>query len=162
IILTISFCAAQAGAQTSPYAGGLIINEYNAVSEGKTLTTDATKPYKGSDSFFGYQLDGNGGNWIEFVVTQDHLNIQGWTLNWTNADPAPNNAGSFMFTNNPLWADLRAGTILTIRESDIGNPNGWDAKHPLQSDPLNLTFSNPSFAPDHNDWWINIDEEDPT
>ncbi|HVT88504.1 MAG TPA: hypothetical protein VHD56_06600 [Tepidisphaeraceae bacterium] len=141
--------ASNAMAQVSPQAGGLVINEYNATSSAKTLTTDPAKPWKGGDTFFGYQVPGNGGNWVELVVTKDHLNVQGWQLAWSNADLPGTNAGSFSFTDNPIWGDLRAGTIITVREDDTGSPGAYGALP-----------TNTSFKPDTGDWWIHINVDD--
>ena len=48
-------------------SSSLILNEYNCVTEVQTLENDT--PNDGGDSFFGFQRTGNGGNWVEFVVT---------------------------------------------------------------------------------------------
>lgn len=145
-------------AQASPQAGGLILNEYNAVNSTTTLFTDPTKPWKGHDSFFNPEVVGNpsanpgilgnGGNWVELVVTQDHLNIQGWQLVWHNKDVGTGD-GSVVFTNSSTWSNLRAGTIITVREDDTGTPGGYGAM------PTDL-----SFKPDHNDWWMHINVDD--
>ncbi len=120
------------------FAAGLILNEFNAVGSGKQLS--------GTDTFFG-TVDGNGGNWVELVVTTDHLNISGWTLEWDNIDPA---SGSVTFTGNSLWTDLRSGTIITIREDDTG-----DLGTPVGARPTDASYN-----PAGNDWWIEINVDD--
>ena len=120
------------------FAAGLILNEFNAVGSGKQLS--------GTDSFFGFK-DGNGGNWVELVVTTDHLDISGWTLEWDNADPA---SGSVTFTGNSLWTDLRSGTIITIREDDTGDAGNLVGARPTDA----------SYNPAGNDWWIEINVDD--
>jgi hypothetical protein len=52
---------------------GLVINEFSAVGTHCTLA--------GGDSRLG-RIPGNGGYWIELVVTKDALDIRGWTLMW--------------------------------------------------------------------------------
>src|SRR6185436_12428769 len=42
---------------------------------------------------------------------------------------------SLAFTNNPLWSDLRAGTIITVAEE---------------------VADDPSYDPGSGDWWINV------
>lgn len=138
-LFLLGILAALAGA--SPALGaGLILNEFNTVSAGNIPA--------GGDTTFGSK-SGNGGNWVELVVTQDHLNIQGWKLDWSNADP---DSGNFLFTNNALWGDLRSGTIITVREDDTG-----DAGTPVGARPTNVSFN-----PGANDWWIEINADDAT
>lgn len=60
---------------------------------------------------------GNGGNWIELVITQDNLDLRGWSMDWSNADAAPDNAGTVTFSSDSRWSNLRSGTILTIIET---------------------------------------------
>ncbi len=73
----------------------------------------------------------NGGNWIELAVTNDHADLRGYTFYWQDdfdddgvygelksQDPTllENERGAVTFSDNKAWADLRAGTILTISE----------------------------------------------
>ena len=107
----------------------LILNEYNAVDPTKYLAN------LNSDVTLGRVL-GNGGNWFELVVTTDHLDIRGWQLVTSNDTGAPGQTvQTLTLTNNGLWADLRAGTIVTIGE-DIPD--------------------NPSYDPAAGDWWIHV------
>jgi len=134
-------------------AGGLIMNEYNAVGSAKYLTEVIGDPDKGVDSYFGRVL-GNGGNWIELIVTQDHLDVRGWKLRWAEALNTATNGtdlwygngaveqGIVTFSNNAVWSNLRAGTIITVCEFDASNTAG--AK--------NDDFT---FDPCNGDWWIN-------
>jgi len=86
----------------------LILNEWNAVSATNTLV--------GSDPTFG-TVPGNGGDWFELVVTADNLDIRGWKLVLSDSDGGPLRVrDSFEFSNDPLLASLRAGTIITIAE----------------------------------------------
>lgn len=126
---------------------GLIINEYNAVSDVNFLTLDPVAPYKGRDSHFG-RVQGNGGNWLELAVTTDRLDVRGWSINWSNADLPGTNVGSVSFNNIPIWSSLRAGTIITIREDDLAPP-GFGVK-----------LTDTSFNPKKNDWWMHINVDD--
>ena len=135
------------------FAGGLIMNEYNAVGSTKYLTEVIGDPSKGVDSYFGRVL-GNGGNWVEFIVTQDHVDLRGYKLRWAETLNTATNGmdlwygnsaveqGIVTFSNNAVWSDMRAGTILTVCEFDASNTAG--AK--------NDDFT---FDPCNGDWWIN-------
>ena len=140
-------------------AGGLVMNEYNAVGStkflnGGTATADATGGSAG-DLTFG-RVVGNQNNWIEFVVTQDHLDIRGWKLRWAeNLKFASNganlwygdgmvNQGIITFSNDARWSNLRVGTILTVIEFKATGQTqpGYDDDF--------------TFDPCNGDWWINV------
>jgi hypothetical protein len=68
----------------------------------------------------------NGGDWVELVVTEDNADLRGYTLYWENDDnenglvgDAPDERGIVGFTQDPFWAQLRAGTIITISEDNL-------------------------------------------
>ncbi|MCX6344578.1 MAG: hypothetical protein NT018_05825 [Armatimonadetes bacterium] len=61
-------------------AASMFLNEYNAVKSTSTLKSP------GTDSYFGLVM-GNGGDWMEFVVTQD-LDVRGWSVVTTQAGAA--------------------------------------------------------------------------
>ena len=74
-----------AGLAAPAIAGGLVMNEYCAIGStkylnGGTAAADATGGFA-EDYTFGRVL-GNGNNWVELVVTTDHLDIRGWKLRW--------------------------------------------------------------------------------
>lgn len=159
-------CAIAPGA----FAAGLILNEANCVGPRKWLANADSLPCEcatGStcsteeDTFFGRRV-GNGGDWVELVVTTDHLDIRGWQLRMAETDSTPGNAdqangtdlwyGSggieqsvITFSQNALWSDLRAGTIITIIENSTAN-GGLD--------------TDVGFNPCGGDWWININASD--
>ena len=135
---------------------GLVVNEYCAVGStkwlnGGTATVDATGG-AAEDLTFGRVL-GNGNNWIELVVTTDHLDIRGWQLRWAESlkftSTGQNiwygdglvNQGVITFSNDARWSDLRAGTILTVIEFDKAG-GGWDDDF--------------TFDPCAGDWWISV------
>lgn len=138
--LSIGSLTSSANAQTA-----IVLNEFNAVDDLLTLENDTIGD--GGDSYWGLQRQGNGGNWVELVVTQDRADIRGWKLEWSNADP---DSGSFTFTQHAFWSNVRAGTIITIREDDV-TPGGTGQ---LPTDT--------SFSPQNNDWWVHINVDDPT
>lgn len=114
-------------AATPTFSAPLILNEYNAVGP-TNLLDDGNK----TDPFFGAVM-GNGGDWFELVVVADHLDIRGWRL--IVDDDGGASVANLAFTNNPLWSDLRAGTIITVAEE---------------------VADDPSYDPASNDWWINV------
>ena len=75
-------------AQAIADQGDLILNEWNAVSAdsylaGGSYKVDTTKEDPHWATIPGLpdgRIEGNGGNWIELVVIQDHLDIRGWQL----------------------------------------------------------------------------------
>lgn len=103
-------------------ANSLILNEANTVSGGKFLDNG------NKDTAFG-RVEGNGQNWLEFLVVQgdevtgggfkNTLDLRGWTLNWSfDKDNAHTSygAGTIQFTQDPLWAAVPRGTMITISE----------------------------------------------
>lgn len=225
--------------QLPDYSDALIINEYSGVSKNRYLGSDnfdgtnydldpATgRPALGEpgrDTFFG-RIRGNGGNWIELVVLEDHLDIRGWRILWAEAAEQPLEEsgqeqrwyaeewippryvapywngrawepgywepgywrpgywalepayernwwpdgrdpwygarygvdgtqikqGIIEFSNESLWADLRAGTIITLAEkASVMDDQGAAV----------LQGTDTSFAPSSGDWWIHVSARD--
>ncbi len=146
-------------AASSAWAGSdLVINEFNAVRDDRWLVADGLTASTDADSFFG-RVAGNGGDWMELVVTRDHADLRGWKLQWvvggppsTTGLPTTNGQelwfpdgslaqGEITFTNAAQWADVRAGTIITITR--LGTAQGG-----LDTDT--------SFDPCNGDWWLNV------
>lgn len=130
----------------------IILNEFNAVGSTRLLKDGAIDTTLGA-------VVGNGGNWIEFVVVEDHADVRGLELRWAEettdlpANPVWDESrpqleqGIIRFTDHPLWSDLRAGTILTLAENDsISN----------SSDEMVVSGSQTSFDPASGDWWIHV------
>lgn len=109
----------------SSFGASVILNEYNGVRDDNYLKNN------GSDVFWGTIL-GNGGDWFELVVIEDHLNMAGWII-----DVFDNGAlsASLQLTTDPIWSDLRSGTIITVSEN--------------LADDI-------SYNPCADDWWINV------
>ncbi len=126
------------------FAAPVILNEYNGVSTSQFLNGgNVTADIDGglaSDSYFG-RVAGNGGDWFELVVVNDHLDMRGWMFivsyldGTTRSDPEVLN-----LTYNSLWSNLRSGTIITISE-DVPD--------------------DVSYNPAAGDWWINVRANDP-
>ena len=117
---------------SAAHAGGVVLNEYNAVAGSERLS--------GADTFFG-SVDGNGGDWIELVVVDDHLDMRGWALNWADGD---GDAGVILLSDDAFWSNMRRGTLITIIEEADGGGAGLD------------TSTDTRFNPAGGDWWVNI------
>ena len=120
----------------SARAADLVLNEYNAVA-----STMGFLGGGGSDSRLGVR-DGNGGDWLELVVVTDHLDVRGWRVVISHRTGEPSNPGpgqqiySLTFSQDPVWEDLRAGTILTISEKISQNVD--------------------DYLPVVGKWWLNV------
>lgn len=104
-------------------APAMILNEWNAVSGSSTPA--AADPALGL-------VEGNGGDWFEVVVIEDHLDARGWSFALTD-DGVPTD--TLTLSDAALWSDLRSGTIITISE-DIETDTSYD--------------------PESGDWTINV------
>ena len=116
-------------------AADVILNEYNAVDTAAFLGGgDSSADEAGgraADSFFG-RVPGNGGDWFELVVIKDHVDMRGWQLDMFAGGKLEE---TLTLTAQPIWSDLRAGTIITVAE-DVP--------------------SDVSYDPAAGDWWINV------
>ena len=111
----------------------LLLNEYNAVA------TDRYLKGSGSDDYYGY-IQGNGGSWLEMVVTQDYLNLQNATI---RVNENCTQTFSAKLPELLSLAYLRKGTIVTI-----------------SNEPTEMNYS--PFAPNSPDWKLNINVNDLT
>ncbi|HHH50818.1 MAG TPA: hypothetical protein ENK76_00385, partial [Campylobacterales bacterium] len=115
------------------YADALLLNEYNGVTSSNQLANN------GYDTYFG-DVDGNGGNWIELVVTEDYLDLRNAKITMTKYA-----YGKIFFTasfpNLTELAYLRKGTIITISD-----------------EPTDLSYS--PMDSNNPDWTININHSD--
>ena len=112
------------------FGASVILNEYNAVGSSAVLRDS------GSDTYWG-TVAGNGGDWFEMVVTEDHLDMRNWSLliQWDDDNTPGADSRILDITNNDIWSDLRSGTIITVSE---------DLADDVSYDPLG------------DDWWINV------
>jgi hypothetical protein len=114
----------------SAQAADVIVNEYNAVGSASFLEGGGSDPYWGARA-------GNGGNWFELVVVTDHLDMRGWQIELVDDTGLASEASwLFTLTTDSIWADLRAGTIVTVSDS-LGNNVG-------------------DYNPVVGRWWINV------
>lgn len=114
----------------APYGPSqLVLNEYNAVAPNSEFIG-------GQDEAFGPTV-GNGGDWFEFLVVQDGLDIRNWTIElWDRDKDDLLGAGAkLVFADDELLASLPAGTIITVSE-DVAD--------------------DPTLDPARGDWWINL------
>ncbi len=113
------------------HAADVVVNEYNAVREDLFLQGDKSDPY------LGRRLE-NGGDWFELVVITDHLDMRLWDFVVVNNAGVMGMEETFVLTltNDPVWFDLRAGTVITVSE-DI--PNNVEA-----------------YQPETGSWWFNV------
>ncbi len=103
-------------------AAPVILNEYNAVREDvfpkggnadPSLGTPAGTPVLGNGSLGAPVGDRN--DWFELVVVADHLDMRGWALRLNDGGVVQ---PDLVFSQAALWADVRAGTLITLFESD--------------------------------------------
>ena len=168
----------------------LILNEFNAVGSTKYLETadyggstsvdtyfqemaDGLHPDKMTGTLPNGRIQGNGGDWIELVVTQDHLDIRGWQVRWAEVDATEANGtdiwygngnveqGILQFSQSSVWSNLRAGTIITVVDEnniyvDTDNQNKTSNVPPSQAEAVINLNTDVNFNPDVNDWWINV------
>lgn len=105
----------------------LVLNEYNAVSDEREL--------------IGGSAVGNGGDWYEFIVVEDQLDLRGYQIELYDAKGANDQlrlAATVTFGDDPRLARAPAGTIVTISEDNVDDLsfNGVDDWH------INLQIDN--------------------
>jgi len=118
------------------YSADVVLNEYNAVPNNLGFL-EAGK----SDARLG-RREGNGGDWFEWVVITDHLDMRGWqiVISHRTGEPVIPGPGQEIYTltltADPAWSDLRSGTIITVSE-DLPTTVG-------------------QYRPEIGEWWINV------
>lgn len=116
----------------SPVAApALVLNEYNAVDADVGV-------WAGSDPAFPND-PANGGDWFELVTTEDDLDLRGWSIELWDRDRDSERlkrTDTYVFADDLLWRDLRAGTLITIAESV-----GQDASYSPQGGDWSVTVS---------------------
>jgi hypothetical protein len=153
-------------------SASVIVNEYNAVGSEKYLETDTYEGSTKADVRMG-RIVGNGGDWIELVVVEDHADLRNYQIRWweldssvqypsnleaiwaTSIDKIGYNQGIITFKDIPFWSNLRKGTIITLcEEKTIIAENG--------SIVVNGHKVETNLVPgSQGDWWINIWTADP-
>ena len=85
-------------------------------------------------------------DWFEIVVITDHLDMRGWgfTISNRTGEPAIPGPGektySLTLSLDPVWSDLRSGTIITIAED--------------------IPSTASDYSPETGEWWINAKASD--
>ena len=173
-------------ASTAAPAAALILNEYNCVRKTKYLRGANYADDTREDAYFATiaglpdgRIEGNGGNWIELVVVQDHLDVRGWKLKWAETGAHQTNRTDIWFgdanieqgiltfsSTAPIWSDLRSGTIITVGEQesidvdtdldDEGNRNFTDELDRMDVDLTIDLSTDVSCDPLAGDWWIHV------
>ncbi len=126
-------------------AADVILNEYNGVSAANRLDDGA-----GRDAALGL-IVGNGGNWFELLVVDDHVDMRGWNLVWHEDEQTAGGEtaeGTLTLSQNDLWSDLRSGTLVTFIETVNAGGEGLNTGTDISYDPLN------------DDWWINVSTQE--
>ena len=126
-----------------PASSPVLINELNCVSSGNQLNKGVvdTGTGDGLDTYFG-TVNGNGGGWLELVVVGDGtagstVDLRGWKI---EIDDGASGAAfvpddTVVLSNNPYWAAVPAGTILTFTDQNTaqGGLDTWINKKCLRS-----------------------------
>lgn len=126
--LLLAISSGQAVSAAAP--NSLILNEANSVSGGAFIDKGRGDTFDGRLEGLG-RIEGHGQNWFEFLVVRGDerldgsfsktLDLRGWTLHWEYdkqdpLDPHRFGSGVIKFTNDPLWAAVPQGTLLTVSE----------------------------------------------
>lgn len=101
----------------------LVLNEYNAVPEDGEL--------------IGGSPIGNGGDWFEFLVVEDDVDLRGWSIEFRQRDSGSDELRiqtAATFNQSPSLGKVPAGTLITISE-ELPDDLSFDA---------------------NNDWHINL------
>lgn len=134
VAVAVAVGCAAFGAGAAP----ILVNEFNGVAAAQFLNGGtAAADVDGNptaDPYFG-RVAGNGGDWFELVVIQDHLDLRGSSLSIDEGQGAGRTTTVLTLTQSSLWSDLRAGTIITVAEDVLDDP---------------------SYDPLAGDWWINV------
>jgi len=117
-----------------PATSEVLVNEFNAVSSSKRLNVGVIpEPADGDgvDTFFG-TVDGNGGDWLELVVVGNGsagtTDLRGWKIEIDEGAGSKFAADEvIVLSQDPYWAAVPNGTILTITEltSAQGGLDTW-------------------------------------
>jgi hypothetical protein len=123
LVTLAGLCTPQSALCAVP--NSLVLNEVNMVSGDVYLDKG-----RGDPAFGGLgRVQGNGQNWLEFLVVQgdaavgggykNTLDLRGWTIDWSyDKDHLHTQfgAGTIQFTQDPLWATVPRGSLITMSE----------------------------------------------
>ena len=102
------------------------------MNEANTVSGSAFLDSGNSDATYG-RVEGNGQNWYELLVVQgdpkpgggfkNTIDLRSWTINWSydkqlsaGETQVGHGSGVMTFSDDPLWAAVPRGTMLTISE----------------------------------------------
>ena len=119
-ITLISLCLPKIALGAVP--NSFVLNEANNVSGADFLDKGRADPAFG-------RVEGNGQNWLEFLVVQgdpasgggykNTLDLRGWTIDWSYDKDnlhLQKGSGTIQFTQDPLWASVPRGSLVTMSE----------------------------------------------
>ena len=133
-------------------ASPLVLNEWNAVGAEQTLTAGDFDG-SGADDALGV-LEGNGGAWIELVVTED-VDLRGWRL---TMEDLRGPAGDLTFTDASELALLPAGTLLTVSaglpEDASLDATGGDWRLQVTASPAGRFVQGEAFRVSAQEWQL--------
>lgn len=113
---------------TAAVPNSLVLNEANTVGSSRFLDEDRGR--NRADVTLG-RIQGNGQNWMELLVVQgdelpgggyrNTLDVRGWKIEWSYdkndpLDPNVFGSGTIEFTQDPQWAAVPRGTLITFNE----------------------------------------------
>ena len=117
-----------------PATSEVLVNEFNAVSSSRRINggvIPVPADGDGVDTFFG-TVDGNGGDWLELVVVGNGsagtTDLRGWRIEIDEGAGSKFAADEvIVLSQDPYWAAVPNGTILTITEltSAQGGLDTW-------------------------------------
>jgi hypothetical protein len=147
-----------------PATSEVLVNEFNAVSSLNRLNggvIPVPADGDGVDTFFG-TVDGNGGDWLELVVVGNGsagtTDLRGWKIEIDDGAGSKFVADEIIvLSQDPYWAAVPNGTILTITEktSAEGGLDTWIHKVNRLGQAGGAAAGNGAYA------WSNIHYLDP-
>ena len=116
----------------------LVLNEYNAVADDREFLAGGPL--------------GNGGDWYEFVVVEDNLDLRGYSIelyDLKGPDDQLRLASTVTFGDDIRIARAPAGTIITISEENVNDLNfnattDWHINFQINNDVSGTFFAAPS------------------
>ena len=126
-------------------ASPIVLNEYNAVPADGELNNGS--------------LVGNGGDWFEFLVVEDNVDLRGYTIEFRQRDADTDllrDQVFLTFADRAEFGRVPAGTLITIAESFGADDLSFDAVDDwsinLQVDPVGagVFFEAPAFEGSFN------------
>jgi PKD repeat protein len=80
---------------------------------------------------------------VELLVVQDHLDVRGMIVKDFESNGTADTGGKYQFTTNALWADLRSGTTIVLRQ--LGGPTGYVPDYDASDFTLDFVLGNTTY-----------------